>query len=195
VSFRRRRELGFLASSRGSPHAFADFYEAISPSVLRFFANQTRYPQAAFDLTAETFAKAFEKRRDFRGASNEQAAAWVWAIARSELARFRRSRSVEFAALTRLKLERPDPSDTELQEVERLTTSEEARLHLRRALGALPADQREVVRLRFLEFLGYEEIAARLGVSTDVARARTSRALKTLRSSEDVHKAVHALRG
>lgn len=185
--------MGLLARSRDSSNAFADFYEAISPSVLRYFANQTRDPHAAFDLTAETFAKAFEKRRDFRGTTNEQAAAWLWAIARTELARFRRSRSVEFAALTRLKLERPGPSEAELREVERLTTTEDARLHLARALGALPEEQREVIRLRFLDFLGYEEIAARLGVSTDVARARTSRALKTLRSNEDVHKAVHAL--
>ena len=47
----------------------------ISPRMLRYFAGQTRDPQAAFDLTAEAFAKAYEKRRDFRGTGHDQAAA------------------------------------------------------------------------------------------------------------------------
>ncbi len=101
------RGLGLLARSRSSGEAFADFYAATSPAILRFFARETRDPQRAFDLAAETFAKAFEKRHDFRGVSDDQAAAWLWAIARSELALYWRSRTVEFSAIGRLELERP----------------------------------------------------------------------------------------
>jgi RNA polymerase sigma-70 factor, ECF subfamily len=166
----------------------------MAPKVLRFFARRTD-PQRAFDLMAETFAKAFEKRREFRGASHEQAAAWLWAIARNELAGFMRSRVVEMDALSRLELERPHPSDDELREVEWLTAVEEAQDHLDRALSDLPADQREVVRMRFVETLSYEEIADRLGVSQDVARARASRGLRALRHNEAVDQAARALEG
>jgi RNA polymerase sigma factor (sigma-70 family) len=184
---------GLLARSRASPRVFADFYDVMAPSILRYFAHQTRDPHSAFDLTAETFAKAFEKRDGFRGQTDEEGAAWLWAIARNELARFRRSRTIELAALNRLRLERPAPSDRELRRVEQLTATDEARRHIEQALTTLPPEQREVLELRFVEYLGYEAIAAQLGVSTDVARARTSRALRTLRESDHVHQAVHAL--
>ncbi|HEX4467256.1 MAG TPA: sigma-70 family RNA polymerase sigma factor [Solirubrobacteraceae bacterium] len=197
VMLRRGNELahrgGMLARSRTSVRMFADFYEQLSPSVLRFFARGTHDPHAALDLTAETFAKAFERRHGFRGATDEQAAAWLWTIARNELNRYRRSRTIELAALGRLGLERPDPSDAELRDIERLTAAEEVREHVENALALLPAEQREVLRLRFVEHLGYPEMAEKLGVSAEVVRSRTSRALRSLRGNHHVHHAVQAL--
>jgi RNA polymerase sigma factor (sigma-70 family) len=181
-----------LARSRGSPHAFADFYEQMSPQVLRFFATRTRDPHSALDLTAETFAKAFEHRRDFRGASDEQAAAWLWRIARNELARYQRTKTVELAAVQRLALERT-LSDEELLQVERLIATEELRQQIQHALEVLPGDQQEVIRLRFVDELSYEEMADKLGVSNDVVRTRTSRALRALRTSDHLHEAIERL--
>jgi RNA polymerase sigma-70 factor (ECF subfamily) len=178
------------------PHAsapFAEFYDAMFPVVLRFFARRARQPEAAFDLTAETFAKAFEKRADFRGSTELQATAWLWAIARNELARYHRSRSVELAALRRLGLERPVPSDEELRIVEELTAAEDVRGQIHDALASLPPEQREVVKLRVFDELSYPEIAETLGVSYDVVRARHSRALRTLRASEQMQAAVRVL--
>jgi RNA polymerase sigma-70 factor (ECF subfamily) len=161
--------------------------------VLRFFARQTRDGQTAFDLMAETFSKAFEKRADFRGTSDEQAAAWLWSIARHELARYRRSRSVEMSALRRLGFERPAPSDDELRQVERLIAIEDIRRHIRGALDTLSADQREVLELRFIDELSNREIAERLAVSHDVVRARASRALRALGASEQLQAAIEML--
>jgi RNA polymerase sigma factor (sigma-70 family) len=183
---------GLLARSRASPRAFADFYEQLSPQVLRFFATRTRDPQRAFDLTAETFAKAFEHRRDFRGASEEQAAAWLWRIARNELARSQRSRSLELAAVRRLGLDRTLSGEQALQ-VDGLIASEELRKEIQQALAVLPGDQQEVIRLRFIDELSYEEMAERLGVSNDVVRTRTSRALRALRSSDHLLQAIERL--
>ncbi len=176
-------KMGLLARSRASQASFADFYDEMAPSVLRFFARRTRDSERAFDLTAETFAKAFEKRRDFRGSSDEEAAAWLWSIARNELARYHRTRTVELAALQRLGLERPAPTDEELRQVEELTAAEDVREHVELALALLPADQREAIRLRFVDELSYPEIAQVLGVSYDVARARVSRGVRTLKAS------------
>jgi RNA polymerase sigma factor (sigma-70 family) len=187
------RRPGALARSRTSEQPFGEFYDAMAPAVLRFFAKRTRDSERAFDLTAETFAKAFEKRRDFRGQTDEQAAAWLWSIARHELARFSRTRKVELAALARLGLERPDPTDEELRAIEELTAAEDIREHVEDALAVLPLDQREVVRLRIVDELSYMEIAQALGVSNDVVRARASRALRTLRASEHLEAAVRVL--
>jgi RNA polymerase sigma-70 factor, ECF subfamily len=187
--------LGVLARSRSSPKEFAGFYEQMSPSVLRFFASQTRDGQAAFDLVAETFSKAFEKRADFRGTTDEQAAAWLWSIARHELARYRRSRSVEMSALLRLGLERPKPSDDELRLLERLIAIEDVRHHIRVALDTLSPDQQEVIKLRFIDELSNQEIAERLAVSHDVVRARASRALRALGANEQLQAAIEMLEG
>jgi RNA polymerase sigma-70 factor, ECF subfamily len=158
--------------------------------VLRFFAKQTRDGQAAIDLTAETFSKAFEKRQDFRGASDQQAAAWLWSIARHELARFRRSRSVEMSALRRLGLEHPTPSDDELRRVEQLIAIEDIRQRVRVALDTLSPDQQEVIKLRFIDELSNQEIAERLAVSHEVVRARASRALRALGANEQLQAAI-----
>jgi len=174
---------GLLARSRSAPASFADFYERMSPLVLRFFVRETRDSSLAFDLTAATFARAFEKRGDFRGITDEQAAAWVWSIARNELAGYHRVGRVELAALRRLALERPEPSDAELRVVERLEA----------ALDALPADQSEVLALRYIRGLSYPEIADSLGVSNDVVRSRVSRALRALRDSRPLFEALELL--
>jgi RNA polymerase sigma-70 factor (ECF subfamily) len=183
-----------LARSRAVPEDFAGFYRCLAPTMLRFFARATRDPQVAFDLMAETFAKAFEKRGDFKGSRDDQAAAWVWSIARNELAKYKRSLSVELAAITRLGLERPASSESELREVERLTALEDiVREQIPEALERLSPDQQQVIRLRFYEDLSNEEIAKRLAVPNDVVRARISRALRLLSRNEHLQSAVKTL--
>jgi RNA polymerase sigma factor (sigma-70 family) len=181
-----------LARSRASPHAFADFYEQLSPQLLRFFATRTSEPQRAVDLTAETFIKAFEHRREFRGVSDEQAAAWLWKIAHNELKQHWRSRSSELAAVQRYGIERT-LSDEELLEVERLIGEEELHEQIQHALEGLPDGQREVVRMHFIDELSYDEIAQKLGVSNDVVRTRTSRGLRALKSSGQLDEAIERL--
>ena len=51
--------------------AFADAYQAHARSILIFLTRQTYDPEAALDLTAETFAQAFAGRRRFRGTTEE----------------------------------------------------------------------------------------------------------------------------
>jgi RNA polymerase sigma-70 factor, ECF subfamily len=47
-------------------------------------------------------------------------------------------------------------------------------------LAELPDDQREAVRLRVLEDVPYQEIARRMKITAQVARARVSRGLRAL---------------
>ena len=184
---------GLFAETDAPREPFADFYDQMAPTVLGFFARRVRDPQLAFDLTAETFVKAFEKRFAFRGSSEEQAAAWLFAIARNELAMYSRSNKAARAALERVGIAPHALADDDLRKVEELGATEEAREQVRAALDDLPPDQREVVRLRYVDELTYPEIAATLGVSNDVVRARASRGLRRLKASEQFRAAVQVL--
>jgi hypothetical protein len=49
-------------------------------------ARRTLDPEVALDLTAETFAEAFEHRHRLRGSTEREALGWLWAIADHQLA-------------------------------------------------------------------------------------------------------------
>ena len=171
-----------LARSRSVPEAFAGFVEGVRPQMLRFFAKRIGNPQRAADLTAQTVAKAFERRADFRGVTDEQAYGWIWGIARHELTHALRSEVAEGTALLRFSRERHETmQESELARIERDEEVREIRAALLAALIRLPRDQRDVVALHYLHELSYEEVALRLGVSNAVIRARASRALRALR--------------
>jgi RNA polymerase sigma factor (sigma-70 family) len=178
----RPNPLAMLARSRATPKDFGVFYDHLAPSVLAYFMRHTENGDVAYDLMATTFVCAFEARSDFQGTKDAEAAAWLWSIARHELMKYQRSRSVELAALARLGLERPRPSEQELSDLDRLLALERTvRDLLPVAMVRLSPDQQQVIRLRFYEDLTNDEIAERLAISRDVVRARVSRALKTLR--------------
>lgn len=169
-----------LARSRIEPALFTAYYEAEATRVLRFFARRVIDGEAALDLTAETFAQAFAARERFRGQDDEAARAWLFAIARAQLAAFLRRGYADRAARERLGLERPPVTEQDLLRVEELAGLAEMRDAVARALADLPARQRDAVRLRVVEELDYPEVAERLNVSEQTARARVSRALRRL---------------
>jgi RNA polymerase sigma factor (sigma-70 family) len=55
------------------------------------------------------------------------------------------------------------------------------------ALAELGPEQREAVRLRVVDELGYPAIADRLGISEQAARARVSRGVRALAGALDHH--------
>jgi RNA polymerase sigma-70 factor (ECF subfamily) len=169
-----------LARSRDDADAFADFYEAYAERVLVYFTRRVLDVDVAFDLMAETFAAALEHRFQFRGKTREQEQAWLFSIARSELSHYWRDGRVERSALARVGVPVPGISDPEIERIEDMAGLAEVAAPLRHAMASLPADQRRALELRVIEECGYAEIAMRLGISEQTARARVSRALRAL---------------
>jgi RNA polymerase sigma factor (sigma-70 family) len=161
-------------------------YELHARELLAFFARRTYEPEATVDLLAQTFAAAFEDRLQFRGKGGKAARAWLYGIARHELIDYRRRGMVERGALNRLGVERRALTDAEYDHIECLAEGPELRAHLEEELGALPHDQREALRLRVIEEQPYNAVARSLGISEQTARARVSRALRTLRDSNKI---------
>ena len=160
--------------------AFDAFYRAHATRILRFFACQTLDPDAALDLTAETFALAFEHRDRLRAESERQALSWVYGIAEHQLNRFKRRAATERRALDRLGIQAPRPDDEDYRRIEELAGLDELRSAVASGVDSLPAEQRVAVQLRLVDELPYREVAAQLDISEQAARARVSRALRTL---------------
>jgi RNA polymerase sigma-70 factor, ECF subfamily len=167
----------------------SSMYRAHAEAMLVYFVRRCYDAQLAVDLVAETFARAYEKRRGFRG-GEDQAAAWVWAIARHMLSDALRRGALERKALRRLGVEPPRLEDQELLRVEQLAGLPELRVNLTRALAVLTGDQREALRLKVILELDYPTVAARLGVSQATARARVSRGLRALHAALDAAEGV-----
>jgi DNA-directed RNA polymerase specialized sigma24 family protein len=77
-----------LRSSKNEPDAFGGFYDAHFEGLLGYLTRLTCDAEAGLDLTAETFAQAFLTRQRFRGTTDAEAAAWLYRIAKRQLARY-----------------------------------------------------------------------------------------------------------
>ncbi|HEY6761852.1 MAG TPA: sigma-70 family RNA polymerase sigma factor [Baekduia sp.] len=174
------RQLTALARSVDEPTAFDGFYRSHANSLLRYFARRTLDPEAAADLTAETFARAYQHRGQFRGTTDQEAGGWLYTIAQRQLSSFQKRGAVEKQALRRLGIREPELTEGEYERIEELAELKALREKIAAALQELPPDTRLALTLRVVEHLDYTEIAERLGIKVPAARARVSRALRGL---------------
>ena len=85
-----RSDTELLLASRAEPAAFVELYRRHAEDLLRYFARRTLDPEAAAELTAETFAEAYASRRNYRD-TGVNGVAWLYGIARHQLSRFFRN--------------------------------------------------------------------------------------------------------
>jgi RNA polymerase sigma factor (sigma-70 family) len=175
-----RQSQSLIRRSQRDAAAFVEVYEAYSERLLLFLSRKVLDVEVAFDLHAELFAVALERRHQFRGRTVAEDEGWLYAIARNELSHYWRGGAVERRAMERLRLTRPELDDAAIERIEELATLADLAPQITAALDTLPAEQREAVRLRIIEELSYEEIAVQVAVSKDTVRARVSRGLRAL---------------
>jgi RNA polymerase sigma-70 factor (ECF subfamily) len=161
----------------------SELYDVHAREILRFLARRTSDPETAVDILAETFAVAFERRREFRGTDDQSERAWLFTIARHQLVDHFRSELARDRAVGRLGIERRGLTDAEYERIEELAGTRTMRDLAAERLQELPVEQQEAVRLRVVCELPYEEVAKQLGITRQAARARVSRGLLTLRAA------------
>jgi RNA polymerase sigma factor (sigma-70 family) len=162
------------------PDAISRLYETHAGVLLRYLARRTLQPEVAIDLVAETFAKAFAHRDQFRGQSESDAVAWLFGIARHELSAYFRRGVVDRRAMQALGLEVPALVDADFERVEELADLRAQRAEIVHALGELSQEHRDALRMRVVEEQSYPDVAIALGITEQTARARVSRALRAL---------------
>jgi RNA polymerase sigma factor (sigma-70 family) len=185
--FRRpsRTPVPALRRAVEDPAAFDELYDQLSERVLVFFTRRVLDPQLALDLTGETFAVAFQRRRSFRGVTDGEQEGWIFSIARTQLSRYWRRGRIEREALVRMGVEVPVMGTPELERVEDLAGTEEIRARVAVELERLPPEQRRALQARVVDEREYAELASEWGVSEQAIRARVSRGLRSLSATLD----------
>ena len=172
----------WLRANPVDPERFAAFYRAHAREVLAFFMRRTGDPEVAADLAAETFAVALESAARFDPAQGP-AVAWLFGIARHQLARAARRGVVDDRARRRLAMRPIVLDDVALERIEALASLEVRVEVLAEAVASLPHEQREALAARVVDEREYGEIAASIRCSPSVVRKRVSRGLARLRAS------------
>ncbi len=144
--------------------------------------------EEARDLTQETFLQAFRSIKNFRGDSSLKT--WIYRIAinqaRNRLRWWRRRRREHTVSLDAPQAGENSTfgenlTDEAERNPEQLALRREREATLLAALGKLKLPFREVVVLRDVEGLSYEEVAAALGIGVGTVKSRLSRARTEMR--------------
>lgn len=164
------------AARKGDGVAFGCLFDRYYPAVFRYFVARVRHIQTAEDMAAEVFVEVAERLPRFTGNAT-QFAAWVFTIARHDLYDARRvaaRRSVEL--MSHVPDRESDDDEIPDQVAKRLELD---RLFV--ALGALTAEQRDVIALKYAAGLSNVETAAILGKPVTSVKSLQHRALGALR--------------
>ena len=155
---------------------FDALYRDARDDVFAYTATLLRDSAAAEDVTAQAFERAYQRRSRF-DARRGSPRAWLFGIARNaaldELRRRKRAATAEMP---------PPPPDPSPDEAAQLAAERDA---VRRALGGLPARDRELIALKYHAELSNAELAAVLGVSVSNAGTLLHRAMSKLRETVD----------
>ena len=153
-------------ASRGDAEAFEMLYHRHRDWVYRLAWRFTGDRQDALDVLQETFTYLLRKLPGLRLTAS--LTTFLYPVVKHLSLNMRRQRTpgVDEEVLAAL----PDPAPEQV-----------SRSELAAALAALPAEQREVVLMRFVDDMSLDDIASALNVPTGTVKSRLHRALESLR--------------
>jgi RNA polymerase sigma-70 factor (ECF subfamily) len=168
----RMESLATTETTRLDRQVLTGIYEQHSPGIFRYAYRMLGNQDLAEECVAETFSRFLHALRDGRTPDNVQA--YLYRVAHNWITDSyrRQTPTVELDAELHA-----DPSESPSQ----ATAAKMERERVRTALKNLPAEQRMVIALRFLEDRSHEEVAAVLGRTVEATRALQHRAMAALR--------------
>ena len=166
----------------GETEAFEDLVRAHEKTVYNLALRMTGDAQDAEDMAQEAFLKAYRSLGDFRGES--KFSVWLYRIVSNVCLDFlrRRSRrpSVSLTAEDEEGEEQQWDVPDERLSPERLLEQKLTREAVQAGLRELPEEQREILLLREIKGLSYEEIGEILSLEPGTVKSRIFRARKRL---------------
>jgi RNA polymerase sigma-70 factor (ECF subfamily) len=167
-----------VAAQRGDREAQRALYERYRDRVYSLVVHMVADDDAAEDVLQAVFLRVFRSLAGFRG--DASLATWIYRIALNESRRHRSGRRAASVPIEELfgSGEELDPAP----HPDAAYSSDQRREIVSRAVQELTPRLREVVVLRYVEELSYEQIATILGCAEGTVASRLHRALAELES-------------
>lgn len=166
----------------GDANAFETLVLEYEKNVYNIALRMTGNSEDAADMTQEAFIKAYNSLQSFRGDS--KFSVWLYRIVSNVCLDFLRSKNRR--PTVSLSVEDDDGEDAQLdvadesQTPELLLDRKLTRDSVRRGLDSLPPDYRQILLLREIQGLSYDEIAQALSLEVGTVKSRIFRARKRL---------------
>lgn len=166
----------------GDANAFETLVLEYEKNVYNIALRKTGNSEDAADMTQEAFIKAYNSLQSFRGDS--KFSVWLYRIVSNVCLDFLRSKNRR--PTVSLSVEDDDGEDAQLdvadesQSPELLLDRKLTRDSVRRGLDSLPPDYRQILLLREIQGLSYDEIAQALSLEVGTVKSRIFRARKRL---------------
>ena len=167
---------------RGDVNAFEKLVLEYEKNVYNIALRMTGNSEDASDMTQEAFIKAYNSLQSFRGDS--KFSVWLYRIATNVCLDFLRSRSRK--PTVSLSVEDNEGEEVQLdvadesQSPELLLDRQMTRESVRRGLETLSPEYRQILLLREIRGLSYDEISQALGLEVGTVKSRIFRARKKL---------------
>lgn len=175
-TFQETDEDSLVAAARRDPRAFGKLYALYVQPLFRYLYSRIGSLPEAEDVTAQTFLAALESLGRYR--HDGHFAAWLFSIARFKAADHFRAQSAQRQA----PLEDAERLAAESGDLLSATIHSERSAALARLISALPEEDRDLIRLRYVAELSFSEIGRLLGRSEDAAKKALYRLLARLQS-------------
>jgi RNA polymerase sigma-70 factor (ECF subfamily) len=170
-------ELKIIRAARQDSKAFGELYTLYVEQVFRYLYSRIGNVHEAEDTTAQTFLVAFETFDRFR--QDGHFASWLFTIARNKaMDHFRRRENT--SSIDEVK-DIPVENDPLVGVIQSEQTAALSKL-----IQALPEEDRELLRLRFLAAMSFPEIAHFLHRNEDAVKKSIYRLLARLHSQLEV---------
>jgi RNA polymerase sigma-70 factor (ECF subfamily) len=170
-------ETNLLSAARQDPARFGEIYELYVKRVYRYLYNRAGNAQEAEDLTAQTFLAALESLDRFK--DDGCFAAWLFGIARNKAVDHYRRKDKPIL------LNEDEPEQGGEDALSELIRSERAE-SLAGLIRALPEQERELLRLRYLAELSFRDMARTMKMNEDAVKKSLYRLLERLQRQLEV---------
>lgn len=166
----------------GDVNAFETLVLEYEKNVYNIALRMTGNSEDAADMTQEAFIKAYNSLQSFRGDS--KFSVWLYRIVSNVCLDFLRSKNRR--PTVSLSVEDNDGDEVQLdvadesQSPELLLDRQMTRESVRRGLDSLSPDYRQILLLREIQGLSYDEISQALGLEVGTVKSRIFRARKKL---------------
>lgn len=168
----------YACSLAGDREALAELVARYHRPILKFLYRFTGQLQTAEDLVQETFVRLLT----YEGETPRCFRAWVFSIAHNLACDHFRSASVRREVVSQPDCDLGNKGLVARQDVEKLSLQASDRRQVAALLQCLPAEQREVLVLRFYHDLPLKEIAEITGAPLGTVKSRLFHGLRRART-------------